>query len=599
MNPIRRLKSEWAYARGILSVLRRISPLARDATLTIRDEVEEWAAEWKDHPALISDRERLSYRELFEHSNRWARWAIIHGVEKGDRVALLMPNRPEYMAAWIGISMVGGVTALVNTHLGGEILAHSLAVASPRHVVVDAGLLPLFETAAPLLRNPSAVWVYGEHPMAYLRVDEALAELSPVRLSGRDRRALAQTDDCLWIYTSGTTGMPKAARLNHYRVLAIMNGFSAATRATSQDRIYVAQPMYHSAGGVLAPGIVLTVGGSCVVREKFSATEFWSDVVRHDCTMIQYIGELCRWLLATPPCEAEHRHRVRIADGNGLRPDIWEAFRHRFRIPQILEWFAATEGNVVLLNFDGRPGAVGRIPWYLAGRMPTRIVRFDLERSEPLRDDSGRCILAAADEVGEAIGEIVVDADKPAQRFDGYADAHATQKKILRDVFRPGDTWFRTGDLMRRDRDGYFYFVDRIGDTFRWKGENVATSEVSEAISPYPGIEVANVYGVTVPGHDGRAGMVALTVDEDFDLVDFAAHVVDTLPPHARPLFLRLRDDVAMTGTFKLKKSDLVAEGCDPSNTRDPLFLLDVPGRRWMLLDDALWQRLTRGEIRL
>ena len=599
MNPIERLKTEWAYLRGIASVLRRVTPIAKNPTHTIRDEVEEWAAEWKDRPALLSDRETLSYAELFGHANRWARWAILHGVEKGDRIALLMPNRPEYMAAWIGISMVGGITALLNTNLSGEVLAHSIAAATPRHVVVDAELLPLFESAAVHLGHPAAVWVWGEHPMAYMRIDEALAELSPVRLFGRDRRPLAQSDDCVWIYTSGTTGLPKAARLNHWRVQAIMAAFSAATRATKDDRIYVAQPMYHSAGGILAPGIVLSVGGSCVVRDRFSASRFWPDVVRWDCTMIQYIGELARWLLATPPCPEETRHRVRIANGNGLRPDVWEAFRDRFRIPEILEWFAATEGNVTLFNFDGRPGSVGRIPWWLAHKMPTRIVRFDRATGAPARGPDGRCLLAAPDEVGEAIGEIVVDPAKPGQRFDGYADRAATEKKILRDVFRPGDAWFRTGDLMRRDADGWFYFVDRVGDTFRWKGENVSTTEVAEVIGVFPGIVVANVYGIEIPHHDGRAGMAALLVDDAFDADAFAAHVVDRLAAFARPQVLRLRGSADMTGTFKLRKIDLAAEGCDPTRIADPLFLLDADARRWIPLDTAVWTRILGGEIRL
>ena len=222
-----------------------------------------------------------------------------------------------------------------------------------------------------------------------------------------------------------------------------------------------------------------------------------------------------------------------------------------------------------------------------------------LLKAAEIRDASGRCVLAAPDEVGEAIGQILVDPTKPAQRFDGYADPGATEKKILRDVFEAGDAWFRTGDLMRKDTEGYFYFVDRIGDTFRWKGENVATSEVGEAIGTYPGISIANIYGVAVPGHDGRAGMAALVVAEDFDLDGFAGHVIDLLPDYARPLFLRIRDAIDMTGTFKRTKSDLVAEGCDPANSRDPLFLLDVSARRWRPLDVDVWQRLTRGEIRL
>ena len=359
--------------------------------------------------------------------------------------------------------------------------------------------------------------------------------------------------------------MPKAARITHSRLQRMIYGFSAAMNAKASDRMYQCLPMYHSTGGVLAVGAVLTVGGSCFIRERFSATDFWTDIVRHQCTMFVYVGELCRYLLNAPPGSNDRAHRIRLCFGNGLRPDIFTAFRDRFGIKQIMEFYGASEGNIALFNLDSHPGAVGRIPSWAKKSFPIKIVAYDVEQNLDKRNAEGRCIECAPDEVGEALGEILDDPSKPASRFDGYADAGATKSKTLRDVFGAGDAWFRTGDLMRRDAAGYYYFVDRIGDTFRWKGENVSTTEVAEAIATFPGVREANVYGVAVPGYEGRAGMAALVVDgaPDFDLPGLRAHIATHLPTYARPVFLRFRRDLEMTSTFKQKKTELVAEGFD------------------------------------
>ena len=295
--------------------------------------------------------------------------------------------------------------------------------------------------------------------------------------------------------------------------------------------------------------------------------------------MMQYIGELCRYLVNAPPNPNETRHKLRLACGNGLRPDIWDEFKTRFRIPLILEFYAATEGNVMMFNFEGKTGAVGRLPWFLEHRFPTALVKFDVEAEQPERNAEGFCIPCGPNDVGEAIGKIVNDANKPGNRFEGYARREDTEKKILRHVFAPNDIWFRTGDLMRKDENGYFYFVDRIGDTFRWKGENVSTLEVAEAINAFPGIQDTNVYGVAVPGREGRAGMAAI-VCHDCDLPALYLHLQTSLPDYARPVFVRVRKDLDMTATFKQRKVDLVKQGFDPGRDhRSDLFQRPVAPR--------------------
>ncbi|MEA2988939.1 MAG: fatty-acyl-CoA synthase, partial [Alphaproteobacteria bacterium] len=350
---------------------------------------------------------------------------------------------------------------------------------------------------------------------------------------------------------------------------------------------------------VVAPGAVLVKGGSVVIREKFSAREFWDDIVRWDCTLLQYIGELCRYLVNSPPSPNETKHRIRLACGNGLRPDVWPEFKRRFRIPTILEFYGATEGNCTFFNFEGKEGAVGRLPWFVAGRFPTKIVRFDVERQQPVRNAQGLCIECEADEAGEVIGRILKDPSKPGQRFEGYAADAETEKKILRDVFETGDVWFRTGDLMRKDANGYFYFVDRIGDTFRWKGENVSTTEVEGAIGEFDGALEANVYGVQVPGRDGRAGMAVIVAKAGFNLAAFREHLAQRLPDYARPVFLRLRNEIEVTTTFKPKKMDLVKEGFDPGLIADPIYFNDPTAKAFVRIDAELYDRIRAGQVRL
>ena len=598
MSILERLKDDIVYLRGAYRALKMTTPIAKHPTRVFPVVIEELADRFGDAPALISERERFSYRALAERSNRYARWALRENLARGETVCLLMPNRPEYMAAWIGITSMGGVVALINTNLVGPSLAYCIDIVKPRHIIVASELADAFATAQALLKTGAKVWSHGESA-DFPRVDRAVDALPGDRLAASERAALTIEDHALYIYTSGTTGMPKAANVNHYRVMLASCAFAGVMDTKATDRMYDCLPMYHTAGGVVATGALLHHGGSVVIREKFSAREFWDDVVRYECTLFQYIGELCRYLMHAPPSDNETRHHLRLACGNGLRPDLWPQFQARFRIPHILEFYGATEGNVNIFNFEGKPGAVGRVPWFVAHRFPIAVVRFDVERQQPVRNADGFCERCAPNEPGEVIGQIVNDPSRPGNRFEGYAGSAQNADKILHDVFAKGDAWFRTGDLMRRDENGYFYFVDRIGDTFRWKGENVSTSEVAEAINLYPGIRHANVYGVTVVGRDGRAGMAAIVCERECDLAGLHAHLCATLPEYARPLFLRIQSEIEVTSTFKQRKLDLVKDGFNPASTDDAIYFNDPQARAFVRMDAALYGRLERGEIRL
>jgi fatty-acyl-CoA synthase len=598
MSILDRLKNDIVFMSGAYRALKMTTPIAKNPARIFPVVIDELADRYGDAPALISDRETLSYRTLTERTNRYARWVRSQSLGRGETVCLLMTNRPEYMAAWIGITRAGGVAALINTNLVGPSLAYCLDIVEPKHIVVATELAEGFATARALLKSKAKVWSYGESS-EFPRIDRKIDALPGDHLTPSERTALTIDDHALYIYTSGTTGMPKAANINHYRIMLASGAFAGVMNTKPTDRMYDCLPMYHTAGGVVATGAVLLNGGAVVIRERFSAREFWDDVVRHECTLFQYIGELCRYLVHSPPNPNESRHRLRLACGNGLRPDLWRQFQARFHIPHILEFYGATEGNVNIFNFEGKEGAVGRVPWYVAHRFPIAVVRFDVERQAPVRSAKGFCERCAANEPGEVIGRIVNDPSKPGNRFEGYAASGQNENKILRDVFAKGDAWFRTGDLMRRDENGYFYFVDRVGDTFRWKGENVSTAEVAEAINNFPGIEDANVYGVTVVGRDGRAGMAAIVCKETCDLAALHAHLAENLPDYARPLFVRIQNELNVTATFKQKKIDLVREGFNPAATRDPIYFNDPQTHAFVRLDPALYRRIESGDVRL
>ncbi|MGH6672754.1 MAG: long-chain-acyl-CoA synthetase [Xanthobacteraceae bacterium] len=579
--------------------LEATAPIARDRQRLLLDVIEEIASARGDSPALLSAHECLTYRALAGRANQYARWALDQKLAVGETVALMMPNCPEYLAIWLGITRIGGIVALINTNLRGAALAHCLDIVTPRHVIVAADLARAFQSALPHLSTQPKIWSHGGDSAAAKRIDSEIGRCSSEPLSAEERRAVTIADRALLIYTSGTTGLPKAANVSHRRLLQWSFWFAGLMNTGPDDRMYDCLPMYHSIGGVVATGAVLVNGGSVVIRDKFSAQSFWDDVCGWDCTLFQYIGELCRYLAHTPAHRLEQSHRLRLACGNGLSADVWRSFQQRFQVPRILEFYAATEGNVSLYNVEGKIGAIGRAPSFLSHRFPLALVRFDEAAGGPMRDAKGFCIRCATDEAGEAIGRIADHGAHAGGAFEGYSSERESKQKVLRDVFERGDAWYRTGDLMRKDADGFYYFVDRVGDTFRWKGENVSATEVAATIAGFPGVSEATVYGVAVPGSEGAAGMATLVAGGELDLPAFRSHLLRLLPPYARPLFIRIKQHIEITATFKHRKNDLKREGYDPASTADAIYFDDPARRAFIRLDTAMYERIRSGTIRL
>ena len=584
-------KDAWARA------LDRTAQISLDPTLTLPMLVEKSAARFGAAPALIDEAEILSYQGLAARANGYAHWALEHGLNAGDVVAVLLPNCADYLALWLGITRVGAVTALVNTNLVGASLAHAVDIVSPRHVIVGATLAEPFLAALPQIQSAVHCWAHGGAIGNFPRIDQAIQTYrdEPLRSphGGPTLRSPA-----LLVYTSGTTGLPKAAKLSHFRVLQWSHWFAGMMDAGPSDRMYDCLPMYHSVGGIVAPGALLVSGGSVVLRPRFSASRFWDEIDAWRCTLFQYIGELCRFLVQSPPHSRETAHRLRLCCGNGLRADIWHGFEERFRIPRILEFYAATESSFALYNCESEPGAIGRIPPFLPQRAQVALVRFDVESGMPIRGDDGFCVPCAPNEIGEALGKLESGGAEPGGAFEGYTDPDATQRKIWRNVFAQGDAWFRTGDLMRKDERGFFYFVDRAGDTYRWKGENISSQQVAATLTACPGVVEAVAYGVTVPGAEGRAGMAALVINEAFSLDTLRSVLMERLPSYARPVFVRICDAIEMTSTFKPRIQRLVHESYNPVATSDPIFMDHEPRQTFVRLDVELYARIQRSELR-
>jgi fatty-acyl-CoA synthase len=590
---------ETSAAKDWLRALQLTSSIARDPHRLLSTAIAESAAQRGNAPALLSSEESFTLDEFVQRTNQYAHWFIQSGLKKGDVVGLLMENRPEYFALWLGITSVGGVVALLNTNLVGASLAHCINVVEPRCLIVSAQLSEALTNAAPGLNVAPKILAHGNAGPDFPRVDTEVDGQPVLAPSVTDQIAVTVEDRALYVFTSGTTGMPKAAGVSHARILQWTHWFSGLMGIGPSDRMYCCLPMYHSIGGVLVPGAALAAGGSVAIRQGFSARQFWDDIVRWDCSLFQYIGEICRYLLHTPPSPNEREHRVRIACGNGMPPDVWQRFSERFAVPRVLEFYGSTEGGVSLFNVEGEPGSIGRVPAYLRHRFSPALIRIDTVTGAPVRDANGFCLRSVAKEPGEAIGRLSDAPSAIGNRFEGYTDRAASERKILRDVFAPGDRWVRTGDLMRQDERGFFYFADRIGDTFRWKGENVATTEVSGAICEFPDVRYAIVYGVVVPGCEGRVGMAAIVTDREIDLCALRVYLAGRLPCYARPAFLRMRQDLEVTGTFKYSRTDLVNEGFDPSATSDALYFNDPESESFLRLDAALFERIQAGQIRL
>lgn len=548
---------------------------------TIADRLEEHAAAHAERPLLFYGEQVLTYGEVNARANRFGRVFQQLGLRAGDVCALALENRPEFFVAWWGLAKLGVTVALINTQISGPVLRHALSTTKACAVVVGEECLGNFDCEE--VRGLLPFWMLDdeERPastdrraLCAVHLDALVAAVNcSANLDRSVRHGVVGETPALLIFTSGTTGLPKAAITSQMRWLSVGDGMEQITGATWKDVFYCFLPLYHGAAVMSLTSLALHLGAAIVVRRRFSTSQFWPDVRRYGITAAQYIGEICRYLLNAPARPDDRDHSLRLLMGAGLNTDVWQRFVDRFGVERIIEGWGSTEANAGITNVDNKPGSCGRVPFWEKTNL--RLVRYDVEADTHVRDDAGHLVLCRPGEVGEAIAFIIDHPEVGAGRFEGYTDEKDTNKKILRNVFQEGDAWWSSGDLLRFDDDGYFWFVDRIGDTFRWKSENVATNEVAEALGDYPGLEILTIYGVTVPGHEGRAGMAAVVMQagRDFDPQSFYDLATKRLPAYAVPLFVRLSPAADMTTTFKLRRVDLQRQGYDPANFPDPLYV--------------------------
>jgi fatty-acyl-CoA synthase len=556
---------------GLTDIAARLPALVLDAPVVARGTLtaflvrgsakksigrvfQDRAARYPDHVFIRFDDEGLTYREANETVNRYAATLAERGAGRGDVVGVIMRNSARTLLVMLAAVKLGAIAGMLNHKQRGNVLAHSVGLLHAKVIVGEEDLLSA--------------------------VDESEAEVADtVTIDELDRlSADAPTDNpavtalvlaknpAFYIFTSGTTGAPKASVMTHYRWLRAMGGSGAiGMRLKSSDIVYCCLPLYHNTALTVAVSGVISAGATLALGRSFSASRFWDDVTRCDATAFVYIGEVCRYLLNQPERDTDRTNKVRVIGGNGLRPDIWDEFTARFNIPQVFELYGASEGNTGFVNIFHIPKTAGLCPTAVA------FVEYDPETGEPVRDENGRVRKVRRGQPGLLLSKIT-----KTQPFDGYTDPEASEKKLIRNAFRDGDVWLNSGDLLRPQGWRHAVFVDRLGDTFRWKGENVATTDVEAAVAADPGVEAVTVFGVKVPGADGRAGMAAAVLKDgtEFDGASLAHTVYDRLPGYAVPLFIRVVDSLEHTATVKTKKVDLREQGYGP-DADDPVYVLN------------------------
>lgn len=563
--------------------------------MTVMKLFRERVKLYPNKTCFIMDGRIWTNADINKYSNQIASVFQKTGHVKGDAVALMMPNRPEYAAIWLGLGKLGVVTALINTNLRLQSLIHCLVVAKVKSIIYVEEYSSAINDIADSIRHISK---YKECSnveacengvqnlnklMAKASTEEPVVDQEP-----------GYRDQLLYIYTSGTTGLPKVAIVPNSRYLLVSSATFNMLGLRLNDIMYNPIPLYHMSGGIVGTCCALIKGIPSILRPKFSVTAYWTDCIKYNCTVAQYIGEMCRYLLNAPPRPEDTAHRIRLMVGNGMRPQVWHNLVKRFNIGQITEIYGSSEGNANIVNVDSQVGAVGFVPSILPKSLhPVGLIRVHPETHEPIRSSDGLCIRAKINEPGMFIG--LIKEGNASREFNGYLDREASKKKTISNVFAKGDKAFITGDILVQDEYGYFYFKDRVGDTFRWKGENVATAEVEGVISNIAGHRDATVYGVQIPGMEGRAGMAAI-VDPD-SLLDFKAlaeGLDKALPTYARPIFLRIVKELEMTSTFKLKKINLQNEGFNPNKIQDKVYFRSG-NKEYVEITPELYQEIISG----
>jgi len=518
---------------------------------------QDRAARYADRVFLRLGDQQVTYREANATANRYAAVLAARGVGHGDVVAIMLRNSPNAVLAMLAAVKCGAVAGMLNYHQRGEVLAHSLGLLDAKVLLAETDLV-------------SAVTESGGAGAAEALTVEDLERfaVSAPATNPASAAAVRAKDTAFYIFTSGTTGFPKASVMTHRRWLSALAAFGGmGLRLKSSDTLYSCLPLYHNNALTVAVSSVINSGATLALGKSFSASRFWDEVIASQATAFIYIGELCRYLLNQPHKPTDRKHKVRVMAGNGLRPEIWDEFTQRFGIERVCEFYAASEGTTAFINIFNVPRSTGLSP------TPLAYVEYDPDTGAPVRDESGRVRKVPAGEPGLALSAV-----NRLQPFDGYTDKASSEKKLVRNAFKEGDCWFNTGDVLSPQGFGHAAFVDRLGDTFRWKGENVATTQVEAAVATDPSVEECTVYGVEVPRTGGRAGMAAVKLREgaEFDGKALASAVYSQLPAYALPLFVRVVESLEHTSTFKSRKVELrkQAYGSDGAGLKDPLYVL-------------------------
>ena len=561
-------------------------------------KIEENCEKFADRTAIVFENQQFSWEELGKRSNRIAHTLKAEGIGPGDVVSLIVENRPEFVFAVLGIMKLGATAALINTNLREEPLRHCITLINSKVCVFGTEVADAVGGVRDQLELAE-----GEGFLAIRDGDDPVPEWArdlDVLSHNQDDSNPPETQDitigstAMYIYTSGTTGLPKAAVQSHKRLQqAATLCHTAGLRCTEKDRIYLSLPLYHGTGLIIGLGSALSAGASVLLRRKFSASNLVSDLKENNVTCMVYVGELCRYLVNLPKTGEEANTPLHTAIGNGLRPDIWDEFKDRFGLKRITELYAASEGNVSFANIFNKERTIGMTTARVA------LIKYDVLNDEIIKSDDGFCIEVDEGEAGLCIGHINENA-----QFEGYTNKEASEKKILRNVFEEGDAWFNTGDLLRTVPVGFslgyahYQFVDRVGDTFRWRSENVSTNEVAEILNGFDQIDISNVYGVSVPNTEGRAGMATVVLNdpsEALELDRLSEYVCANLAHYSRPVFIRVQSEAAVTGTMKLVKTDLREEAYDLSKVSDPVYVMKPRTEEYVPLNESYLSEIQEG----
>ena len=556
--------------------------------------IEHWGKEKTDKIGLYFGDESYTWGQINEESNSVSNYFQGLGLKPGDIIALIHENSPDYIFITVGINKIQGVSALINLNQRKQALVHAIEIVSPKWVIIgDAKFLEFFdEIVDDLSIEKKNIFVVNNSENIshkYMELSEKLKLSAKVNPSTTHNSKLADTAE--YIYTSGTTGLPKAVIIPNWAFP--FNGLyygSCFAHIDSKDVIYSVTPLYHSLGQCTAWGNAAYAGSTLALAKRFSVSNYWKDIDRYKVTIAFYIGEIPRYLLNRPPSDQDKNHTLKKLIGLGLRKEIWLEFKSRFNIEHIYEYYSSTEGFGPLVNFDEVPGMIGRDT-----NPNSAIAKVDIETGELIKTEDGFLIKCTSGDTGMSLLKI-----EDAENYTKYRDNEKTKQRLIQNVFEPGDAYFKTFDFLKVHDDHWVSFADRFGDTFRWKGENVSTLEVENILDTHEMVLSSAVYGVSIPGTEGKAGMASLMVESasDIDIDTVSKFVSDSLPKYSVPVFLRIRETLALTGSYKITKVDLKREGYDIEKITDRIYCWDVSKKAYIPFNSDLYEQLKAGKLK-